>query len=99
MKLSRRQGANSSGGYCKIRRSCFFRGKVGNDVFGNELLDALKKETVDISAIQRSSEESGTAFITVFEETSQNQIIVILGANAVVNSDQVTEETLISSRS
>jgi ribokinase len=92
------KGANQAVSISRLGVPVSFVGKVGNDVFGNELLDSLKKEAVDISGIQRSSEDSGTAFITVYEETSQNQIIVILGANALVNSDQVTEETLISSK-
>jgi ribokinase len=92
------KGANQAVAISRLGVPVSFVGKVGNDVFGNELLDALKKEAVDISGTQRSSEDSGTAFITVYEETSQNQIIVILGANALVNSDQVTEETLISSK-
>ena len=92
------KGANQAVAISRLGVPVSFVGKVGNDVFGNELLDALKKEAVDISGTQRSSEDSGTAFITVYEETSENQIIVILGANALVNSDQVTEETLISSK-
>jgi ribokinase len=92
------KGANQAVSISRLGVPVSFVGKVGNDVFGNELLDSLKKEAVDISGTQRSSEDSGTAFITVYEETSQNQIIVILGANALVNSDQVTEETLISSK-
>lgn len=92
------KGANQAVAISRLGVPVSFVGKVGNDVFANELLDALKKEAVDISAVQRSSEDSGTAFINVFEETSQNKIIVILGANALVNSDQVTEETLISSK-
>jgi ribokinase len=92
------KGANQAVAISRLGVPVSFVGKVGNDVFGNELLDALEKEAVDVSGVQKSSEDSGTAFITVFEETSQNQIIVILGANALVNSDQVTEETLISSK-
>ena len=92
------KGANQAVAISRLGVPVSFVGKVGNDVFGNELLDALEKEAVDVSRVQKSSEDSGTAFITVFEETSQNQIIVILGANALVNSDQVTEETLISSK-
>lgn len=92
------KGANQAVAISRLGVPVSFVGKVGNDVFGNELLEALEKEDVNISGVKKSSEDSGTAFITVYEETSQNQIIVILGANALVNSDQVTEETLISSK-
>lgn len=92
------KGANQAVAISRLGVPVSFVGKVGNDVFGNKLLQALEKEDVNISGVKKSSEDSGTAFITVYEETSQNQIIVILGANALVNSDQVTEETLISSK-
>ena len=92
------KGANQAVAISRLGVPVSFVGKVGNDVFGNELLETLEKEDVNISGVKKSSEDSGTAFITVYEETSQNQIIVILGANALVNSDQVTEETLISSK-
>jgi len=92
------KGANQAVAISRLGVPVSFVGKVGIDVFGNELLEALEKEDVNISGVKKSSEDSGTAFITVYEETSQNQIIVILGANALVNSDQVTEETLISSK-
>jgi len=92
------KGANQAVAISRLGVPVSFVGKVGNDVFGNELLEALEKEDVNISGVKKSSEDSGTAFITVYEETSQNQIIVILGANALVNSDQVTEEALISSK-
>ena len=92
------KGANQAVAISRLGVPVSFVGKVGNDVLGNELLEALEKEDVNISGVKKSSEDSGTAFITVYEETSQNQIIVILGANALVNSDQVTEETLISSK-
>jgi ribokinase len=47
--------------------------------------------------VARYEGSSGVAFIYVFEETSENQIIVISGSNELVQSNQISEKELSAS--
>lgn len=56
-------------------------GKVGKDAFGNELLDSLKKEKVDVSEITIEDDvKTGVATILV-EHNGENRILITAGAN------------------
>lgn len=55
--------------------------KVGKDTFGKVAIDNFKKENMDTSFIFEDEEhETGAALIMVDENTSENKILVILGA-------------------
>ncbi|QLG70217.1 hypothetical protein HG535_0A01550 [Zygotorulaspora mrakii] len=58
-------------------------GCVGQDSFGEQLLDLLKESKVDVSAVRQIENEStGTATILVEEQTGgQNRILLTEGAN------------------
>jgi len=47
--------------------------------------------------VERHEGPSGVAFIYVFEETSENQIIVISGSNEQVKSNQISDKELSAS--
>ena len=70
-------------------------GCVGSDVFGEELLDTLKKNGVDVSRVRRAEGSSGIAVIVLSE--GDNRIIVDPGANALVGEADV--ERLLSDAS
>ena len=80
------KGANQAVAVSRLGFPVSLIGKVGNDVFGDELLENLNSEHVDTSMVGRHEGPSGVAFIYVFEETSENQIIVISGSNEQVKS-------------
>ena len=91
------KGANQAVAVAKLGLPVSLIGKVGNDVFGDELLENLNRETVDTSMIVRHKGPSGVAFIYVFEETSENHIIVISGSNKEVKSNQISDKELSTS--
>tara|TARA_B100001113_G_scaffold137810_1_gene113075 strand:- start:79 stop:990 length:912 start_codon:yes stop_codon:yes gene_type:complete len=91
------KGANQAVAVAKLGLPVSLIGKVGNDVFGDELLENLKRETVDTSMIVRHEGPSGVAFIYVFEQTSENHIIVISGSNKEVKSNQISDKELSTS--
>ncbi|ANB12766.1 Rbk1p [Sugiyamaella lignohabitans] len=67
-------------------------GRVGNDVFGEELLSGLEKEGIDVSRVEKiKNEPTGTATIIVDEALGENRILVYPGANGTF---KVTEETV-----
>ncbi len=55
-------------------------GRVGQDAFGNELRNALKREGINVNATIPIAAPTGVAFIAV-SEAGQNTIIVSPGAN------------------
>ena len=63
-------------------------GAVGDDDFGSQILESLKKDGIDTSAIKKLKDYStGTATILVEESTGENRILVTPGANAALTSD------------
>ena len=88
------KGANQAVAISKLGCPVSLIGKVGNDVFGDELLESLNSEQVGTSLVERHEGPSGVAFIYVFEETSENQIIVISGSNEQVKSNQISDKEL-----
>ena len=91
------KGANQAVAVARLGFPVSLIGKVGNDVFGDELLENLNSEHLDTSMIGRHEGPSGVAFIYVFEESSENQIIVISGSNEQVKSNQVSDKELSAS--
>lgn len=62
-------------------------GRVGNDLFGQELMKSMEEESIDISGIQVIDRIStGVATIFVDEESAENRILVFPGANGTWNS-------------
>jgi ribokinase len=60
-------------------------GAVGDDVFGQALLDNLAKAGVETAAVERVSGPSGVASILV-ADSGENSIVVIPGANGKMDS-------------
>jgi ribokinase len=68
--------------------------KLGKDNFADVALDAMKDLNMDTSKVFITEEvETGVALITVDETTSQNEIVVILGACNTISDDEVESIT------
>jgi len=65
-------------------------GAVGSDVFADNLVAFLEDESLDLTALARAEATTGTALIVV-EESGENFIVIVPGAN-----DCVTPDTLSS---
>ena len=90
------KGANQAVAISKLGGDVSFIGKVGNDIFGQQLKENLIKEGVKTDMLYEHEGESGVAFINVFGSESQNQIIVVPGANSHTSSDQISDTLLES---
>lgn len=75
-KLSR-TGDDLKDGSARIRMV----GAVGDDLYGQRLLDDLCASGVDITSIATVEKETGVAIILVEESTGQNRILIHAGAN------------------
>ncbi len=83
------KGANQAVAAAKLGCPVKMVGRVGNDPFANELLEAISIETFDTEYIIRDpNEPTGVAFITV-DQDGHNSIVVAPGANARVSPEDV----------
>jgi len=82
------KGANQAVAVAKLGRPVSMIGKVGLDVFGDQLLTELKRVGVDDKTVLRVQGPSGVAVITT-EESAENTIIVVAGANGEVRPQDI----------
>lgn len=75
------KGANQAVAAARMGARVFMVGRVGADIFGSQLLEALTQSGVNISGVGTAADtSSGIAVINV-DESAQNRIIQIPGAN------------------
>ena len=87
------KGANQALQCARLGADVTMMGCVGDDLFGERLLEPLKSAGVDIShVVVRDGVTSGVGHVTleVTEHTAQNRIIVIPGANRTLTVDEVS---------
>ena len=82
------KGANQAVAAKRLGGNVTFVCKVGNDVFGNESVQAYAAEGMDISRILRSEKPSGTALIMV-DDSGENCISVAPGANGEISVEDI----------
>lgn len=80
------KGANQGVAISKLGGNVNFLGKLGNDNFGDELLESMEKAGVNIEYIEREDTSTGIAVINV-DKHGNNNIVPILGANYRVDKD------------
>jgi ribokinase len=85
------KGANQAVACARLGAKTWMVGCVGGDMFGPQLIQALKTAGVDTSAVRvNPNDSSGIAVITI-DSTAQNSIVQILGANTTCNSVEVEQ--------
>jgi ribokinase len=90
------KGANQAVACARLGAETMMIGCVGSDIFGDNIITELKNSKVDVSLISRNNRVStGVALITV-NETGENNIIIIPGANGEVGKNElmILESTL-----
>lgn len=78
------KGANQAVAAARLGANVSMLGRVGNDNFGDFLLENLKQNRVDSSLVQRDDSSTGTAIIIV-DSNGQNSIVLSAGANGNVS--------------
>ena len=82
------KGANQAVAMARLKGNVYMIGKVGEDGFGQTLINSLKNDKVDTTYIQTSKGATGVALITV-DKNAQNSIEVSPGANFEVKEDDI----------
>ncbi len=84
------KGANQAVAAARLGGQVQMIGRVGQDHFGDELLQNLQLNQVDTTFVSRTTDPTGTALITVNAQ-GQNSIIVIPGANATLKKQDMED--------
>lgn len=80
------KGANQAVAAARMGAEVAFIGCVGDDIYGDRLLQTLRNENINISGVAKANDlPTGIATIIV-DEQGNNSIIVIAGANSNVLS-------------
>ena len=82
------KGANQAVTIGKLGSRVVILGKVGDDLFGKELLSSMDKNGVDIQFIEKAPVSTGIAKIVV-EKNGQNRILVVPRANSYVDIEYI----------
>ena len=83
------KGANQAVAAARLGAQVRMFGRIGSDVFGDELLRGLVEDRVDISGVARDADEPSGAALIVVEEGGQNTVTVAPGANGKVGEAEV----------
>jgi ribokinase len=88
------KGANQAVAAAKLGAATTLIGRVGSDAFGRDLRAFLEAQGVDLALVQDTPQaHTGTAVITV--ANADNTIVVIPGANALVDAADVRAASLV----
>ena len=82
------KGANQAVAAARLGHPVKMVGKVGEDVFGQALLDNLSKADVGVWAVERADGPSGVAPILV-ADLGENSIVVVPGSNGKLDRSYV----------
>jgi ribokinase len=90
------KGSNQAVAAARLGANTSFIGKLGEDQYGDDALEVLESENVDVTYTTQVSEtHTGVAFILV-NESGENEITVAPGANNALDPDAVqTAESVI----
>ena len=84
------KGANQAVAAARLGGQVTFVAKVGNDIFGQQAVQAFKHEGINTTYVQIDTEHpSGVALINV-DRAGENSITVAPGANAHLNASETT---------
>ncbi|WKV10098.1 ribokinase [Thermoanaerobacterium sp. CMT5567-10] len=83
------KGANQAVSIAKLKGNVIMIGRVGNDGYGKDIIENLKKHNVKIDGIEVDNQKkTGTAFIYVSDK-GENNIVVNQGANKNLDVEQI----------
>ena len=82
------KGANQAVAAARMGARTAMVGRVGDDLFGPQLVDGLRSEGIEVSRVSVAlGESSGIASICI-DRTGQNRIVQVLGANSACGAEQ-----------
>lgn len=89
------KGANQAVACARLGATTSFVGSVGQDDAADVLLEALRRDNVNVDDVVRRDRASGHALIAV-NESGENTIVVSAGANAALVAEDLPAELVAS---
>jgi ribokinase len=83
------KGANQAVGACRLGADVSMVGRVGDDLFGQRMLETLRGYGVDCEAIQTDAHTGSGVALVVVDRVPENVIVVVPGANMCVTPEDV----------
>ena len=83
------KGANQAVAACKMGSDVKIIGRVGDDVFGSELITDLNTHGVDTDGISVDKANSSGVAVIILNDQRENQILATYGANANCDNREV----------
>lgn len=91
------KGANQAVAAARLGAKVTMIGRVGKDTFGTEMLEVIDREGIDIEHISTSETQATGVASIVLEESGENRIIVVPGANIDLTVEDIQAlESVIS---
>lgn len=84
------KGANQAVAARRLGASVKMIGKVGADEFGREFLALFRAEDIDVTHVRVADHESTGIGSIVIEESGQNRIVVVPGANMAFTKEEIS---------
>lgn len=84
------KGENAAIALAKLGVETSYFGCVGNDAYGDVLVESLKGYPLGACRVKRSDVGTGTAYIIV-EESGENRMIVYAGANEAITPEDIRD--------
>lgn len=91
MELCGGKGANQAVAAARAGGDVTLIGRVGNDAFADRLIANLKAEGIDTQSVKRIDDCSSGIAIVAVEDSGQNSIMVVPGANSRLSPDELTQ--------
>ncbi len=89
------KGANQAVACSRLGAETWFIGRVGNDTFGDTLLQSFQEAGVKTDFIRRDSEVSSGVALIFVDETGQNEIVAVQGANGKVSREDIESASTV----
>ena len=75
------KGATQAVAAARLGAQVTMVGRVGNDLFGPALLDALRRDGIDVGDVAVDTEEATGAGVIIVDGSGQNHVLATYGAN------------------
>ncbi len=83
------KGANQAVGAARLGAAVSMVGRVGNDAFGEQLLENLAADGIDHTFVLRDASSATGVALIVVDDVGQNSIVVASGANMTLSPSDV----------
>jgi ribokinase len=87
------KGANQAVAIARQGFKVYMIARVGNDRFGQDLLNKLSENKIDTQKVKRDDQEPTGVALIIVETSGENRIIVISGANGRVSNLDVDDSS------